>query len=625
MTSRRFTAAFAGLLAAVTALAYANSFPVGFVFDDAYGLVQNPSIRSLANIPRFFVDPFLLTIHRDNVDVRPVLQITFALNYAISQLDPWSWRLLNLLLHFAASLLVFFTVRDHAWWPREERGPMGRARWPAAAAALIFALSPLNQQPVVYFWARSALLCTVFYLGAFLAFLKRRTWLACALFLLALLTKTIAVTLPVVILAYDFVEEGRPLREWLGGLRKLLRPLGPLVLLLAAFLVYRALLLPSWADQTRHESWVTPWIWLMSEWTAYLYYVRLFLWPDALSIDHDFAYNVSLWTPRTLLSLLGVLLWLGVALRQARRWPAFAFGTAWYFLTLATESTLAPISEVINDHRPYLGSALGLSLLLAWLLDAAARRWSRRPALALAGATGALALAAVPVIRHRNWQWQDSLRLWIDAAEKGPGNGRALTNAGRELMARGRLAEAREDFQRALLLMPGYSFLHLNLSVLDAAEGKPQEAVREAEEAVRLSPGLGLAHQYLGDALAHAGRIDQARAELQRALELNPELAGARASLQALPDLGEEESAMRRGLEALYGRNDAAAAAPIFAEVLAHHPGHYQATHQLAVALDRLGRGAEARSVWLALLPMAARRNDVATVREVQARLAEKK
>src|SRR5207253_5435113 len=99
--------------------------------------------------------------------------------------------------------------------------------------------------------------------------------------------------------------------------------------------------------------------------------------------DHDFAYNVSFLTTRTLLSLGGVLLWLGVALRQVKRWPVFAFGTAWYFLTLATESTVAPISEVINDHRPYLGTALGLALLLAWVIDTLARRLTTRPALGL--------------------------------------------------------------------------------------------------------------------------------------------------------------------------------------------------------------------------------------------------
>jgi tetratricopeptide (TPR) repeat protein len=515
-----FTLVFVALLGCLVALAYGNSMRVGFVFDDAYGLTQNPAIRSLVNIPLFFIDPFLLTTHRWNIDVRPVLQVTFALNYFISGLEPWSWRVFNLLVHLTTSVLVFFAVRDHVWWPREERGPSGRARWPAATAALIFALSPLSHQAVVYMWARSALLCACFYVGAFLAFLKRRTVLACALFLLALLTKTIAVTLPLAVLAYEFVEHGGVVREWVRGLRTNVRRLGALVAVLVAFLVYRAIVLPSWASQTRHEAWVTPWTYFMSEWTAYLYYVRLFLWPNALSADHDFAYNVSFLTARTLLSLAGVLVWTGVALRQVKRWPVFAFGTAWYFLTLATESTIAPISEVINDHRPYLATALGLALLVAWVIDAVARRLTTRPPLALGAATGALAIAGILVVRERNWVWQDNLRLWIDTAEKSPRNGRALTNAGQQLMAHGRLEEARGYFNRALAVWPYYSFLHLNLSVLATAEHKPDLAVKEAEEAARMTPDLPIVHQYLGDALIRAGRVAEGRAELDRANEL---------------------------------------------------------------------------------------------------------
>src|SRR5262245_41943971 len=110
---RTFTLGFAVLLVLVIGAAYANSFSIGFLFDDIYGIAQNPALRSLRNIPRFFADPFTLTSVRENVDVRPVLQVTYALNYAISGLAPWSYHLFNLLLHFASAMLVFFLVRDH--------------------------------------------------------------------------------------------------------------------------------------------------------------------------------------------------------------------------------------------------------------------------------------------------------------------------------------------------------------------------------------------------------------------------------------------------------------------------------------------------------------------------------
>lgn len=159
-TGEKFTLVFFALLAVGLALAYGNSFGIGFYFDDTYGIANNPAIRTLNNIPRFFTDPFTLTSLRENVDIRPVLVVTFALNYAISGNDPWSYHLLNLILHFITAGLVFLIVRDYLWWPASYRGPDGDARFPAAAAALFFAFAPLNSQTLNYMWARSALLCT---------------------------------------------------------------------------------------------------------------------------------------------------------------------------------------------------------------------------------------------------------------------------------------------------------------------------------------------------------------------------------------------------------------------------------------------------------------------------------
>src|SRR5439155_701815 len=177
-------------------------------------------------------------------------------------------------------------VRDHVWWPPRDRGPSAEARIPAAAAALFFALAPLNSQPVDFMWARSALLCGTLYLGAFLAFVRRRWSLGAVLFALALLTKAIAITLPVMLLIHDFVYRDRTryptVRRYVMDGRRLTLPLVLPALLAAAYVAYRAIVLPPWAAEARHEAWVTPWIWFISQWSALLYYVRLFVWQDAL-------------------------------------------------------------------------------------------------------------------------------------------------------------------------------------------------------------------------------------------------------------------------------------------------------------------------------------------------------
>ena len=622
LSGRRLTLLTAALLAIGIGAAYSNSLSVGFEFDDVYLLTNNPSIRSLRNIPRFFYDPFTLTTVRENADLRPVLQITYALNHAISGLRPWSYHAVNMVLHLVAALLVFRIVRDHLW--------PGPALVPAAAA-LFFALAPLNSQTLDYMSARSALLCTTLYLAAFWCVLRRRQWPAALLHALALLTKAIAVTLPAVIVAYDFLYRDRArcptvlgyVRDWRRVVRLVLAP----VVLDLAYLLYRRLLLPPWVSETFHQSFTTPWLWFMSEWSAQLYYVRLFLWPDALSIDHDFPYAFSFFQARAWLALCVIVAWIAVALRSAARRPLVAFATVWFFITLAPESSFAPLAEVVNDHRPYIASSLGLSVLLAWLIHEASSRLRERQQPAFVLACLVLCAVTIPITRHRNWQWQDSVRLWTDAAEKGPGNGRAWMNAGLALMDRGQLAEARRHFERARASNPGYAYVYMNISVLEAHEGHLDAALHAADEAVRLNPGLAPAHYYRGRVLEKLGRTEEAAAAYEQALAIDPRHLEASNAVARLTPNGASsaEALMQSGLDALYAQRKPEEAAAYFRKVLDRNPTHYGATYQLAEALDASGHGDEAQRLWATVLQMAEGYGDQTTAATARARLQAKR
>src|SRR3989475_5555998 len=316
--------------------------------------------------------------------------------------------------------------------------------------------------------------------------------------------------------------------------RRLPRPLVSPPLPGAASLVHRALFLPPWAAEPRHETWVTPWIWFMSQWSALLYYVRLFVRPDALSMAHDFPYTTSLASLRAWPALLVLLAWIGLALRAVRRYPQVTFATAWFFVTLAPESSFAPLAEVVNDHRPYIASSLGLSVLLAWLLERGAARFAARPRATFAAAALALAIAAVPFDRYRTWQWQDALRIWEDTVRKSPNNGRAWMNAGQNLMARGDLVAARRYLEHARQLTPRSPFVYMSLGLLEAREGHLEEALRAANEAVRLRPDYSPAHLLLGNVLARAGRTEEAAAAYRRAAALDPRDSPPRQALARL-------------------------------------------------------------------------------------------
>ncbi len=304
-------------------------------------------------------------------------------------------------------------------------------------------------------------------------------------------------------------------------------------------------------------------------------------------------------------------------------------------MTLAPESSFAPLAEVVNDHRPYIASALGLSVILAWIIDRAAAfivgQKQRLPAFIAASLI--LSAAAIPLNRYRTWQWSDSLRIWEDTTRKSPNNGRAWMNTGLAYMGRGDLISARRYFERARDLNPGYAFVHMNLSVLEANEGHLEKALAEAEQAVRLRPDLSLTHFYLGQALERMNRANEAAVAYERALQLDPRYDAARAALaltaRARPARSDgagsqalQEQAMKRGLDLLYARSDPIGAVKDFRKVLEQNPNHYGATFQIAMALDRSGQSKEARPFWEKMLKMAEAVSDKETIATARTRLA---
>ena len=632
----RFTALVVAALVLGLAVAYSNSFGVGFYFDDAFGIRDNPAIRSLANIPSFFTDPFTLTTVRENVDIRPVLVTTYAVNYAISGNDPWSYHALNLLIHFVTSLLVFLLVRDHLWWPVITRGPGGSARSPAAAAALFFALAPINNQALNYLWARSALLCTALYVAAFYAMLSRRLALAVLLQLAALFTKAIALTLPAIFVIYDFLYRDRErhpdLKSWMKDWKELLVPLAPLVVADVAYLALRSMMLPDWAAAAIRERWVTPWIWCMSQWPALLHYVKMFVWPTGLSVDHDFPYVLHLTETAAWGSLLVLVGWVGFALRYSRRAPQVAFATLWFFVTLAPESTFSPLAEVVNDHRPYIASALGLSILLAWIVDRLSRFAGPRRREVFVAVVLLLCSAAALLGRIRTSDWRDEASLWESTIRTSPGNGRAWMNAGVIDLKNGNYAQARHRFEKAKTLSPTYPYLYCNFSALERAEGHPDQAVAWGLLAVKFGHDLARTHFFLAEALVSQGHFAEAVAEYRRSLDIDSRDEGVRAAmakaalLLATADEDKAQAAMMAdGLRLLDTDHDVEGAIARFRELLSHNPNHYGGTWQLARALDAAGRRDEARPIWEKMLVMVRGAKDAKGEAGIVDRLAHEK
>ena len=145
-------------LALLIGAVYLSGLRHPFHYDDIHSIVDNLHIRTLGNIPAFFVDPTLFAEDPQNAMFRPLILVSYAINYALSEYQTWSYHGVNILLHLLNSGLVFLIIRHI----------VGRAL-PALMGALIFALHLLNSEVVNYISSRSETMCALFFASSFFA------------------------------------------------------------------------------------------------------------------------------------------------------------------------------------------------------------------------------------------------------------------------------------------------------------------------------------------------------------------------------------------------------------------------------------------------------------------------
>jgi len=554
---------------AAAALAYLPALRGEFQFDDWSSIQTNWAIR----------DPGRFVTELSPLDLlgpgRPVTDATFALNYAVGELEPLQYHLSSLALHLGTALLAFLLIR----------GALRRAGHPradplATIAAAAFALHPLQTESVCYAAQRAEVLSAALFLGALLLLVRaydawpRRGafgWAAAATgtAALALGAKTVAVTLPAAFLlwAAAFGRREGDVTSLPGRVARAL-VLGAGAWALAIGSIARNLLLLG-PGQTAglHAGDLGPWRYLLTQLRVHWWYARLLAWPAGQSIDPAFPPSSALPDAETWAAAIGTVALLGIAgwlawraerdgaPSPARR--AIAFGVGWWYLLLAPTSSVVPIADVAAEHRVYL-ALLGGVLAVAAAADALAA--SRRAHAVAAVGAAAACVALTIAVASRAKVWKTELSLWQDAAEKHPDSYRALDDYAYALSkVADRRDEALRTFARAQSLARtrrqlantarNYANLYLSagqpeaaLNVIDigiAAEShdwelratrasalrplaRLDEAHAEATRAVSLAPGEPLAHDMLGVVLLDRGEPERALAEFRVARETDP-------------------------------------------------------------------------------------------------------
>lgn len=537
----------AAFLLAVVLVVYIPAMKAGFIWDDDSYLLNNRNLLTLEGLWRIWFTT-------DSPQYYPLVFTTFWIEQHLWGLNPAGYHVTNILLHLANSALL---------WALLAR--LG-VRY-AFLGGLLFAVHPVHVESVAWVTERKNVLSAFFYLLSALSFLeyedsgrKRHYALSLALFVPALLSKTVTCSLPVALI----------IMRWFRGKEIDFRYALSLVPFFAAGLAMG--LVTVWWEinivGAKGNEWdLSVLERLLLPGRTSLFYLGKLIYPSGLVFVYpkwtvDAADALQWAWPAAAMAILAALFFLRGRIGRGPLAAALFF-LATLFPALGFFNIYPFQYSFVADHFQYLASA-GIFALAAGVFSAVAPQ--RRIAEAVAAA--ALVLALGPLTWSQSKVYKDLETLWKDTIAKNPGAFMAHSNLGVLRYNEGRLDEALVHFKDTLKVKPGAAVAHYNIGLIEHRQGDLEgafesfgraiaadpehvmalvnygkmltdrghyrEALDTLSKAVELAPGNELAHNNLAIAYARTGDLDRAMAHLAQALEIKPDYESARKNLSAI-------------------------------------------------------------------------------------------
>ena len=589
------------LLLLLTVLAYVPALRGGFVFDDHELITDNRIVHASDGLYRVWFTA-------DAPDYRPLTWSLWWLEWRLWDGRAAGYHAVNVLLHAVNAVLVWLILR--------------RLKIPGAwLAAMVFAVHPVNVATGAWISEQKNTLSMLFYALSILLYLRfdeegQSRWYGLSLgaFLLALLSKTAVVMLPVVLLGCLWWRHGQVRRrDWVRSLPYFV---AALVLALVTIIQHQRALPAGFVQPGGFAARLA-----MAGWVPWFYLSKALLPVDLTVIYPKWEIDPSHWVSYVpgaiLIGCLIVFWW------KRKGWGRPLFFGLGYFVVM-----LFPVlgffdqgfyyHTLVADHWQYhsIIGVIALAVAAGQKLGCRTGEWSRHvgrlapPGARLAG------VAILVVLGVATWRrgcvYADGESLWRDNVTKNPNAWVVQNNLGAALQGSGKVTDAMGHYEQALRLKPDSFEAHNNVGSILLDLGKVPEAMEQFEQALRLKSDYAAARNNLGNALFDLGRVPEAINQFEQALRTRPDYAAAHYNLGiALARVGRMPEAMEHWNEALrlkpdyaeahnslgialYQLGEVTAAIKHYEQALRIEPNHIEAHHNLGVALSQVGRIQEA-------------------------------
>ncbi|MBN1912903.1 MAG: tetratricopeptide repeat protein [Candidatus Omnitrophica bacterium] len=520
-----------------TLLAYVNALKDSFVWDDHYVIVANDFIRSWHNLHLIFSRAYFESFVE--LTYRPVVTLSYFLDYSIWKLNPLGLHLDSVLLH-AFNAVLFFSFLNLVF----------KKKAPALFAALLFALHPVNSEAVSVISFRDDLLAFMFFFSSFILYIKSTSRpgsfrisgcyiLSLALFVFALFSKEMAVTLPLFLALYDHLFDGNKKAYSLLKRFKLYY-LGYFLITLF-YLCVRFIFMenPAAAKVVYPGGNFYTNILTMSRVFAHYLYLAFFPARAHLILHGNSFISGSFFNPGTLFSVLLIAACFIFALWVKNRSKVIFFSFALFFVALIPVANIIPIPNFAANRYLYIpitGFCLFLSAAIFQLPRVKSPFFARMQKSFLFCAMAAILIFYAAFTAIRNISYRSDAYLWSEMVEAYPDSFEAHSWLGWVYLSQGLFDQAIREYEAAINLTPKGAktedYFYLGLSY--RGRGMLEEAIASFNKAIALGYQKKKAYYYLGLIFKSKGSFGQAKQSFEEAIKIDRGFVEARNELERL-------------------------------------------------------------------------------------------
>lgn len=515
------------LIVLLVSLTYANSLGNHFVMDDFLVIVDNDFVKSFKNLPLLFTKDYMTSpkearyfgmigIGSGEISYRPIVTLSYFKDYALWKLNPFGYHLTNLILHILNSLLVYLLavllLKDIKI---------------ALIAGLLFGLHPVNTEAVNCISFREDLLAFLFFAGAFICYIKSNSYsdkkgirlyiISVILFLLALFSKEMALTLPLLIICYDFIFTHKVQFNKIISKKVILQYSGyllALVLYLAVWVLFKRYINKGLVDfQYEGGGLYTNIIAQLK--ALYGYFEWVFLPIDihaTLPAGIRPAGYYTIWSLDVMTALSIIIALLAIAVKQVNRNRAVSFGIAWFFITLIPVYNIFPLPNQMAARFLYI-PVFGFCICMAFILSRVLKiKYGKYILLAVL-----LFYAMFSFIR--NIYWRNNFIIWHQLAEKYPDIPASHRGLGDCFVDAGLYDKAVNEYKTALKLGPFDEDNYNAIAIAYYKKGEIEESERLFNKALELNNMSMDAYNGLANIYADKGQYEKSEGYLKRIIE----------------------------------------------------------------------------------------------------------